>query len=206
MSALLRQYFDIAFLMGRPQELPGGDDQMRIGIALALVTYVAALTSEFGASYALLLAVLDIGLTGATLWAALRLTDRPARFRQAFGGYCGAAAFVNAAAIPIYLFGDAGGVEGGPGFADFVLLVWTLCLLGHVIRHTFEVRLAVSILVAFVYFLVMTSVIGSLLPRPADLAEPGEAVLVPASPAPSALARSRFSGADGSPAGPGPVL
>ena len=48
MSALLRQYFDIAFLMGRPQDLPGGDAQMRIGIALAFVTYVIAVSAGFG--------------------------------------------------------------------------------------------------------------------------------------------------------------
>lgn len=177
MSALLRQYFDIAFLMGRPQDLPGGDAQMRIGIALAFVTYVIAVSAGFGLSRGLLLAVLDIAITGMVLRGALQLVGHPGRFEQAFGGYCGAAAFVNAAAIPIYLgqggAGGAGAGAEGPGFADFVLLVWNLSLLGHVIRHTFDVRLATSILVAFAYVVILTVAIDSVLPAGPGLAEPG---------------------------------
>ena len=169
MSALLRQYFDIAFLMGRPQELPGGEQQMRIGVALALVTYVVAIAGGFGLSRAVLLAVLDIGITGVVLRAALQLTGHPGRFEQAFGGYCGAAAFVNAATIPIYL--GRGGE--GSGFAEFVLLVWNLSLLGHVIRHTFEVRLATSILVAFAYAVMLMLALDSVIPAGPAPIEPG---------------------------------
>ena len=205
MSALLRQYFDIAFLMGRPQDLPGGERQMRVGVALAFVTYVLAVAAGFGLSRGLLLAVLDIGITGIVLHAALRFTGHPGRFEQAFGGYCGAAAFVNAAAIPVYL--GQGGPDGAPGFADFVLLVWNLSLLGHVIRHTFDVRLAVSILAAFVYVLVLTTAIESVLPDAPGLVEPGsEAAGNPAGAVPGAALDSRFSAADRSLAGAGPVL
>ncbi len=200
MSGLLRQYFDIAFLMGRPQDLPGGEQQMRVGIALALATYVLALASPFGLSHALLLAVLDIGITGLVLRTALQLAGHAGRFQQAFGGYCGAAAFVNAAAIPVYL-GQRTTLDTGPGFADFVLLVWTLCLLGHVVRHTFEVRLATSILLAFVYVVVLTAALDGLLPAPAgSVAEPGAAL--------SALdgSWSRIPGADGASGARGAML
>ena len=53
MAALLRQYFRIAFLMGRPQDLPGGADQLRIGVALAALTYVVALLGVHGLGRAL---------------------------------------------------------------------------------------------------------------------------------------------------------
>ena len=205
MSALLRQYFDIAFLMGRPQDLPGGARQMQVGVALAFVTYVLAVSAGFGLSRGLLLALLDIGITGIVLHAALRFTGHPGRFEQAFGGYCGAAAFVNAAAIPIYL--GQGGLEDGPGFADFVLLVWNLSLLGHVIRHTFDVRLATSILVAFVYVVVLTMAIDSVLPDGSDVAEPGSAAGAHrVGAAVGAPRESRFSDADRSLAATGPVL
>jgi len=39
----MRQYFNIAFLMGKPQDLPSGAEQMKAGIAFALITYVLAL-------------------------------------------------------------------------------------------------------------------------------------------------------------------
>ena len=171
MSVLFRKYFDIAFLMGRPQDLPAGELQMRIGVALAFVTYVLAVSTVFGLSRGLLLAVLDIGITGMVLRAALGLVGHPGRFEQAFGGYCGAAAFVNAATVPIYL--GRGGE--GSGFAEFVLLVWNLSLLGHVIRHTFEVRLATSILVAFAYAVILMLALDSVIPAGSAPAEPGSA-------------------------------
>ena len=51
--------------------------------------------------------------------------------------------------------------------ADFVLLVWGLSLLGHVIRHTFETGMVLSIVVSFVYFVLLSSLISTFLPMPA---------------------------------------
>lgn len=183
MPALLRQYFDIAFLMGKPQDLPGGDRQMRIGVALALATYVAALATVFGPSRSLLLALLDIGITGLVLRTALAFTGHPGRFPQAFGGYCGAAAFVNAAAIPVYA-SQSIATDTGLGFADFVLLVWNLSLLGHVLRHTFGLRLATSILLAFVYVVALTAALNGVMPQSARLGETGTITSSAATPGP----------------------
>ena len=43
-TELLKQYFNIAFLMGKPQDLPAGENQMYTGIVLNLVSYVLALS------------------------------------------------------------------------------------------------------------------------------------------------------------------
>ena len=170
-AELLRQYFRIAFLMGRPQDLPGGPAQLRIGVTLAFLTYLIALTGNFGLARSLLHVLLDLGCTALALWVALSLVGHPGRFEQAFGGLCGASAFVNAAAVPIYL-GRAPAVEGGaPSLAEFVLLVWSLSLLGHVLRHAFELRLGTGIGLAFVYVLAMTALMDALLP----VARPDEA-------------------------------
>ena len=48
MRELLHQYFNIAFLMGKPQDLPAGIEQMKVGVALAFVTYVVALAVPYG--------------------------------------------------------------------------------------------------------------------------------------------------------------
>ena len=169
MRELLQQYFNIAFLMGKPQDLPGGKDQMKVGVALALITYVMALAVPYGISRAFLQAIVDLACTAVVLHIALSVMGYKARFDQAFGGLCGASAFINMAAVPLYTLRPSGpGVQGSSisVLADFVLLVWGLSLLGHVIRHTFETGLVLSIVVSFVYFVLLSSLISTFLPMP----------------------------------------
>lgn len=166
---LLHQYFNIAFLMGKPQDLPAGQEQLRIGIVLALLTYVIALAVPFGVGRAILQAAIDLGTTGVTMWIALTVTGRASRFEQAFGGLCGASAFVNLAATPLYLTRPDGGAGGGSSLGalpDFVLLVWGLSLLAHVIRHTFEVKMAISVFISFIYFLLLMSFMSAIIVSP----------------------------------------
>ncbi|MFK7856096.1 MAG: hypothetical protein AB8B79_18405 [Granulosicoccus sp.] len=177
MRELIRQYFDIAFLMGKPQDLPAGDAQMRVGIALALITYILALAVPYGVGRSLMQALIDLACSGCVMWLALHLVGRKERFEQAFGGLCGASMFINLAALPLYSMRPAVNAESNAsmaGLADFVLLVWGLSLLAHVVRHTFEVKLPISILISFIYFILLSSIIAALMPAPAttDVLQP----------------------------------
>lgn len=144
--------------------MPSGERPFIIGVICAVLTYVAALAVDFGVGYALTRALVDIGVSGLAFYLCLRAVGRQARFQQAYGAYCGAVSFANAAAFFLY----AGGTAGQESFsiADFVLLVWNLSLLGHVIRHTFELRMTLSIAAALVYVYLMTTLLFALLPLP----------------------------------------
>ena len=172
MRELLQQYFNIAFLMGKPQDLPAGRQQMKIGVALALITYVIALAVPYGISRAVVQAVIDLGCTAFVLHIALLLMGWKPRFEQAFGGLCGASAFINLAALPLYTLRPSGPDSQGSSIgllADFVLLVWGLSLLGHVIRHTFEVSMVFSVVISFVYFILLSTLIATLMPLPSAI-------------------------------------
>lgn len=191
-AELLHQYFRIAFLMGRPQDLPGGRAQLQIGVVLAFATYMVALLGVYGFARSLVHVLLDLGCTGLGFYLALSLVGHPGRFEQAFGGLCGASAFVNAVAVPVYLDRPpAGAADAAPTLAEFVLLVWSLSLLAHVLRHTFGVRLSVGIGIAFLYVIVLTTLMDALLPSPRqDVAPSGheegleEAAVTPSVPVP----------------------
>lgn len=175
---LLQQYFRIAFLMGKPQDLPGGRTQMQVGIAMALVSYVMAVSVPFGVERALLQALIDLVCTGLVIWLALNLMDRRARFEQAFGGLCGASTFINLAALPLFALRPASlssSLSTGM-VADFVLLVWGLSLMAHVIRHTFEVRMFVSVALSLAFFILLSTLVASLWPPPAVLTQDTEKV------------------------------
>lgn len=155
--------------MGKPQEVTNAAGQMKIGVLMALVTYIMALALPYGLSRALFQAIIDLGSTAAILYLALSVAGLKNRFEQAFGGLCGASAFINLAAVPLYAFRPVGSAVQGSSLsmlADFVLLVWGLSLLGHVIRHTFEISMVLSIVVSFVYFVFLSTLISSMLPLP----------------------------------------
>ena len=174
---LLQQYFNIAFLMGKPQDLPSGRAQLKVGMALAVVSYVMALSVPFGVERAFLNSLTALGCTGLALWAALSMVGHPGRFEQAFGGLCGASMVINMAAVPLFALRPAP-LEPGTGtvgvLADFVLLVWSLSLMAHVIRHTFEVRMFFSVVMSVVYFIVLSTVLASVWPESLATVEPDE--------------------------------
>lgn len=179
-AELLRQYFRIAFLMGRPQDLPTGSMQMRIGLALAFVTYMLALIGIQSPTRMIAHVVLDLGCTALVLQVALALVGHPGRFEQAFGGLCGASAFINLAAVPLYRSAasalDSSNASFGPDtglivFGQLMLLVWSLSLLAHVVRHTFEVRMWVSIVIAVAFVMTLLTLLDVLLPMQAPSAD-----------------------------------
>lgn len=165
MSDLLRLFFRVAFLASPPQAVPAGERPFYIGVTLALLSYVAALAPDFGVGYSTARALVDITVTGALFWVCLKMVGRQARFQQAYGAYCGAVSFANLAALVIYRMSDPAVQTFSLG--DFILLVWNLCLIGHVIRHAFEIRMFLSILAALVYVYVITSLMFSVFPLPA---------------------------------------
>ncbi len=162
MADLLRQYFYIAFLMGNPQDLPPGARQLQVGVLLNFVTYIAALSSVAGVGPAIAHATIDLACTALFIYTALYFFKRSARFAQSFGGLCGASAILNVVAIPIFLSrtpttgGQPSALEA---FSQLLLLVWGLSLLAHVLRHTFQVRVSVSVLVAVAYYMILATLL-----------------------------------------------
>jgi len=166
--ALLKQYFDIAFLMGKPQDLPPGKDQLHLAILLNFVTYLLAVFSHVGLGMAALHAALEISITGLILYFALMFTSQLPRFQQALGALCGAGAILNFAGIPmLHLTQTPHGQEPTmiAVVSHFVLLVWSLSLVGHVLRHTFNLRMSTSIVAAVIYYLFIITVFTAVFPQ-----------------------------------------
>ncbi len=154
--------------MGKPQDLPPGKDQLYVAITLNFVTYVLALASHVGIGKASMHALLDIAITSLFLYLALMLTSQLPRLQQALGAICGAGAVLNFAGIPmLQLTQTPVGQEPGKlaVLSHFILLVWSLSLVGHVIRHTFNIRMATSIVAAVLYYLIVVSVFAAVFPQ-----------------------------------------
>jgi hypothetical protein len=172
MAALLTQYFNIAFLMGKPQDLPAGNQQLTVALLLGFTSYVLASLTHYSFGQSVGTAIIDLGLSALLIYTALVGTGRLERFNQSFGALCGAGAILNTAAIPIFLSrsNDPETISTLGGAADFFLLVWSLSVFAHVIRHTFEIRMLLSVVLAFCYFLLVISLLSTLWPPEATQA------------------------------------
>jgi len=154
--------------MGKPQDLPAGKNQMHLAILLNLFTHILALVTLVGIGQAAVWALLDVAIASVVLYLALMITSRLARFEQALGAICGAGAIMNFAAMPILHLTQTPVGQAPNAIAmlsNFVLLVWSLSLIGHVIRHTFEIRMPISIVAAVMYYLFIMSVFAAVFPE-----------------------------------------
>lgn len=153
--------------MGKPQDLPAGENQMIIAMLINFITYVLALIGFASLGDVALQAAIDIGLSGLCMYLALKFTDGLPRFHQAFGAICGAGAILNTAAIPMLQLTAAPVDQSGMSIAflaRFILLVWGFSIVAHILRHTFGIRLATSVGFAVIYYLLVTTVLAVVFP------------------------------------------
>ncbi|TVQ85828.1 MAG: hypothetical protein EA400_14660 [Chromatiaceae bacterium] len=163
MLAIAYFFIDLSLLRRPPQDLPAST------VLFWLVTLTAfgggvllAVTAGSPASVGSAQSVLGLGLMYAALYLGLNLVERTARFWQAATALAGADTLVGLIALlPIGLAvsqgGSAGEESGALALAGLMflgLVVWSVVIKGHILRHTFGLTLAqgVAIAVAFDLF------------------------------------------------------
>ncbi len=165
---LLHKGFRLAFLMSRPQDMPGDQSTVLLSVSLAIFSYVITGGYFVGFGRAIPLALLDIGLVALVASIALNLAGKPERFNQVLISYAMASIYLNL--MSVVLLSSAGDTTAQAGddpiaaVAGFVYLVWSLSVVGHIVRHAFDTRFAVSIAAAFGFFMLSVSVAGFFFP------------------------------------------
>ncbi len=155
MSQLLQQFVWIAFLQGRPQDMPALRSALGVALVLNLLTYLLAITSDYSFFKGLQIALLDIAISGLCLYLAVTAVNKSARFLQAYTAFLGGTAVLNAVAIPVLWLNSE-----TVGLLDIALIIWALAIIAHVLRHTLEVETWVSVLMAFAFYLVVLQLLA----------------------------------------------
>ena len=158
-SWLLQHFLKIAFLTGKPYDLPGDRTTLQLAVFLSFVTYVIATWQIYSPALAIGHALLDIALAGAVLSFALGKAGKAERFNQAFAGFCGANAVLNIATLPIIfsrVSQENAATEGARQEIDliqFLFLVWSISVVAHIIRFSFDTNIPTSIVAALAYIM-----------------------------------------------------
>lgn len=153
MTELIRRLVGICLFQNGPQELPASWNLLAAAVAADIViSYPLALgvsPSDYPGLQVLLAMILGI----AFIRAALAARGLPGRFLQTATAFFGTDALLTLLALPIAVTLPP---EPDPqiGMARFGLLLaqlWSIAIMGHILRHALSVALGVGVLVAFGY-------------------------------------------------------
>lgn len=167
LGRLFNLFVDICLLRAGPQDLPGSGFLLLLTVLLSLLTGTLVIVGTFGTLGAALAAqMLDILLLLGLLRLLLQLTGKSARYQQTASALFGSGVLINLVTMPLQLLysGDPSGPALGEMGTLFylIIIVWALVIVGHIIRHALEIRLAAGIMLSLGYFLIANYIIQTL--------------------------------------------
>ncbi len=170
MLRLLQLFMDICLLRGKPQDLPSSRFLFSLTLGASLLVSLPALTLNLGGPLpALAAGIMDIFLTIVFLRGGLYILEKDARFQQTATAVFGAGAILNVIAMPLEVT-IASVAESGAtlppmaGLLYLALVVWSLVILGHILRHALDTRLGFGIGIAVLYYILITLLLQQFLP------------------------------------------
>jgi hypothetical protein len=164
--ALTRFFIDLCLLRRAPQDLPASN--VLLGLTLGadlLVGLMITIATGLSVPSGLVQALADILVMLVLLRMALVLTRRSERFVQTATALLGSGAVIGLLAIlPVGLV--AGGEQTGQSelaaMLFLVLLVWSILVTGHILRHAFDIKLGQGAAIAIIYNLLAYSLMRGL--------------------------------------------
>lgn len=168
MQALIQFFFELCLLRKAPQDLSASSALLGVTFAADLfVGVVLAAAVGLSPGLGLLQSLVDVALMLALLYGALSLLDRLPRFQQSATALLGSGALLGVIAlVPLSLLpqGSEDQASGGVVLLFLALIVWSILVAGHVVRHTFDLRFGQGVGIAVVYNFFAYSLVGGLFP------------------------------------------
>jgi len=164
--ALISFFFELCLLRRAPQDLPASSEMLSVTFLANLLTgTVFATATGLSPGLGLAQSLLDITFMLTLLYVALYLLDRLPRFRQSATALLGCGALLGfAATLPLALIppGGDGRAPAGTALLLFAAVLWSILVTGHILRHTFELRLAQGVAVAVIYSFFAYTLLGEI--------------------------------------------
>ena len=167
MQALIRFFVELCLLRRAPQDLTASDALLRLTLAANLLTgLVLGLATGQTLLSSLMQGIAELALELGLLYGALRLTRHPGRFTQAGTALLGSGTLIGLFAIFPMALNPNGSEESDAAALGalllLVVLVWNLVVAGHIVRHTFGIRLGQGIAIAVAYEFLAITLMGTL--------------------------------------------
>ncbi len=167
MVQLLRAYIRICLLRLGPQDLPASPFLLQLAAVAMLLSGTLMLGLDLGAFTPALLGVLvDMVASAVLIYLGLRLAGKANRLVQALSAIYGTAAIFQLIAIPILLVIGDDPTQSPVGQLAVLLylglLMLSLTVLGHILRHALDTPLWSGVMLAIFYWLLFNSLLSGL--------------------------------------------
>lgn len=166
MKVLLNYFVDLCLLRAAPQDLP--DSSALVGLAFIANVLVGALLivgARMGPMLSFLESLLEVALMLLVLRTGLTLRRRQARFDQTATAVMGSSSLIGLVALPLLNLGTGEGEGSALGAILLLgLIVWSMVVLGHIIRHAFDLLLGQGIIIGVLYTLGSYMIVASIFP------------------------------------------
>ncbi|WP_223807001.1 hypothetical protein [Marichromatium sp. AB31] len=167
MQALIMFFAELCWLRRTPQQLPASET-LFVVVLLAdlLVGMLVGVSAGIGWWPSLLQALAEIVLTLAALYVGLSAVRHARRFLQTATALLGAGALLGLLALVPLGLQPTGSREtelAALGALLFLaLVVWSLVVTGHILRHAFVIGLGQGVAIALAFELFAVALIGAL--------------------------------------------
>ena len=141
-----------------------------LGLVLAGYVLVDILISRinFTPGIAVAVSLLDALLLATFVQLVLRIRAKPERFNQTLAAMAGTGLLLGLLAVPVIQGLSAAQLAdqaaSGLALLWLAILIWSLLILGHILRHALEVKLATGIGIGVLYSLLSVMIVRSLFP------------------------------------------
>ena len=148
----VQRFLAIVTLRGGPEDLPYSARLLGLAVVLTAALNIPVIQQYSPEARPFLQIALMIGYNAAFVAAALALRGHSPRFMQTATALFGSDAIISLAALPILLIvGAPGEANATAALAFFVLLIWNIAVVNHILRSALSLAGALSFGVTLMY-------------------------------------------------------
>ena len=169
MRALLDLFLDICLFRKAPQDVPSSRALLRLCLLAYAGSGLLVLLIGAPAQVALLQMLLDLALLSGLLYLGLSARRHANRFEQTLSALTGSGSLLGLLALPLLFWlsgqprGDAAAL---PSMLLLLLMVWSIAVMAHILRHAFEIPIWLGAVLALAYTYLSWTLTGWIDPRP----------------------------------------
>lgn len=169
MRALLNLFLDICLFRKAPQDVPSSMALLKLCLLAYAGSGLLVLLISTPAPVALLQILLDLVLLSGLLYLGLSARRHPKRFEQTLSALAGSGTLMGLLALPLLFWLSGQGQGDGaalPSLLLLMLMVWSIAVMAHILRHAFEVPIWLGAALALAYTFLSWTLTGWIDPQP----------------------------------------
>lgn len=163
MRDLFNLFLDLCLFRRQPQDVPASSALLNLSLLGYALSGFVVLTLSTPAATAFWQVLVDLALLIGLLHLGLLLRRHPRRFGQTLTALSGSGALLAALALPVVFWIVKQGPDGDitlPSLLLLGLLIWSIAIMAHIVRHALDIPVWAGALCALGYTLLSWTVTG----------------------------------------------